>query len=107
MARERVFPLEFLGLLDQLGVDPHKDAEAYHIARLAPGCHIYGGWYHFVGSLDKTGDFSPVTFGPSDFKVWMCHAHAPRLPSLKDKPVVQLEFHAEAVPWLLDEPEPE
>jgi hypothetical protein len=106
VARERVFPAAFLALLDQLGIDPRKDAEVYHCGRLAPGRHVYGGWYHFIGALDKTGDFAPVDFGP-DFKVWMCSAVAPRLSSLNDKSVVQLEFSAEMVPWLLDEPEPE
>lgn len=105
-ARERVFPAAFLTLLDQLGIDPRKDGEVYRAGRLATGCHAYGGWYHFIGTLDKTGDFAAVDLG-SNFKVWMCHASAPRLASLKDKSVVQLEFSTETVPWLLDEPEPE
>jgi hypothetical protein len=36
----------------------------------------------------------------------MCNATAPRLATLAGLPAVQLEFHAEGVPWLLDEPEP-
>ena len=40
-----------------------KDAEAYHNARLAPGRHDYGGWYHFVGQLTVDGDFAAVTSG--------------------------------------------
>jgi hypothetical protein len=107
LAREHVFPPQFLALLDELGIDPRKDGEVYHCARLAPGLHIYGGWYHFIGSLDETGDFPPVTFGPPDLSVWMCRGTAPRLPSLKDKQAVQLEFGTEAAPWLLEEPEPE
>jgi hypothetical protein len=104
VARADAFPAEFLALLDKLGIDPRKDAEVYHNARLAPGRHDYGGWYHFVGSLDQTGDFPPVDLGDG-FSVWMCHASAPRLPSLEGMQVVQVKFHAEAVPWLLDEPE--
>lgn len=105
LARARVFPAEFIALLSQLGVDPHKDAEVYHNARVASGRHDYGGWYHFVGTLNETGDFGPIDFG-AGFTVWMCPASAPRLPSFKDVPVVQLEFRAQHVPWLLDEPEP-
>jgi hypothetical protein len=105
-ARERVFPAQFLALLDELGVDPLKDGEVYRAARLAPGRHTYGGWYHFIGSLDETGDFPRVNFGPPDLSAWMCRAHAPRLSSLRDKPTVELQFTIEAVPWLLDEPEP-
>ena len=104
VARARVFPEKFLALLDQLGIDPLKDAEVYHNTRLAPGRHDYGGWYHFIGTLDEAGDFPPVDL-EDGFKVWMCHAEAPRLPSLQGVPVVQLEFHIETVPWLLDEPE--
>jgi hypothetical protein len=52
VARARAFPAEFLSLLDQLGIDPCKDAEVYRNARLAPGRHDYGGWYHFIGTLD-------------------------------------------------------
>jgi hypothetical protein len=104
VARAGSFPAGFLALLYKLGIDPRKDAEVYHNARLAPGRHCYGGWYHFVGTLDQTGDCPAVDLGDG-FSVWMCHASAPRLPSLEGMQVVQVEFHAEAVPWLLDEPE--
>jgi hypothetical protein len=105
LAREQVFPPKFLALLQQLGIDPHKDAEVYHNGRTASGLHDCGGWFHFVGTLDETGDFPPVSYG-DDFTSWMSGAAAPRLSSLNDLPAVQLEFHAIAVPWLLDEPEP-
>jgi hypothetical protein len=104
LARTKVFPAPFLIFLDQLGIDPSKDGEVYHVRRISPGRHGYGGWYHFVGSLDETGDFPPVHFDEG-FSVWMCGASAPRLISLNDLPVVQLEFSAESVPWLLSEPE--
>jgi hypothetical protein len=106
VARERVFPATFHTLLGQLGIDLHKDGEVWRAGRLALGRHVYGGWYHFIGTLDKTGDFAPIDLGPN-FKVWMCHANAPRLPSLKEKSVVQVGFYTEMVPWLLDEPEPD
>lgn len=106
LARAKVFPTAFLALLDQLGIDPLKDGEAYHTARISPGRHIYGGWFHFVGTLEENGDFPPVRFD-EDLSVLMCRASAPRLASLENLPAVQLEFHAEAVPWLLSEPEPD
>lgn len=105
LARAKVFPASFLALLDQLGIDPLKDSEVYHNGRILPGRHDYGGWFHFVGTLQETGDFPPV-YLDEDFSVWMCRASAPRLDSLKSSPVVQLEFHAKSVPWLLSEPEP-
>jgi hypothetical protein len=92
-------------LLDQLGIDPLKDAEVYRNARLSPGCHDYGGWYHFIGTLDETGDFPAIQLGEG-FTAWLCCASAPRLASLESAPTVQLEFRAEQVRWLLNEPEP-
>ena len=91
-------------MLDRLGIDPRKDAEVYHNARISPGLHSYGGWYHFIGTLDETDDSPLLKLEPS-FSAWMCPASAPRLRSLEGKPVVQLDFHAGAVPWRLAEPE--
>jgi hypothetical protein len=104
VVRDRVFPAAFLALLDSLGIDPHKDGEVYHNGRLAPGRHDYGGWFHFVGSLDRTGDFPVVDFG-GGFTVWLTRKAAPVLAALKDHPLVELQFHATNVPWGLDEPE--
>ena len=105
-ARAHVFPPRFLALLEALGIDPFKDAETYHHARLGPGRHDYGGWFHFVGQLHTTGDFPVVDFG-GGFTVSLCRAHAPPLTCLENMPLVQLEFHSDAVPWVLDEPEAE
>jgi hypothetical protein len=105
LARGQVFPPAFVALLDQLGIDPEKEAEVYRNGRLPSGRHYYGGWYHFVGTLDETGDFAPVDFG-GGFTAWVCRSSAFRLASLKTANVVQLEFLSDAVPWLLDEPEP-
>ncbi len=104
-ARTIAFPAAFLTLLDQLGIDPSKDGEVYHNGRNAPGRHDYAGWFHFVGELAETGDFAPVSLAEG-FTAWMCRAGAPRLASLEGLAAVQLEFHAEGVPWLLNEPEP-
>jgi hypothetical protein len=78
----------------------------YHMARLTPGCHQYGGWYHFVGVLETHGDFAAVTYGDG-FSCSMLKASAPRLSTLDGLPAVELEFTAELVPWGLREPEPE
>jgi hypothetical protein len=103
-ARGSVYPPEFVSLLDSLGIDPRKDGEVFHSGCLAPGKHVYGGWFHFVGSLHKTGDF-PVVPMSGSLDAWMLHASAPPIESLKGMPLVQIEFHATAVPWVLDEPE--
>jgi hypothetical protein len=103
-ARFDVFPNAFLTLLDSLGIDPTKDGEVYHNGRLSPGKHHYGGWFHFIGALDVTGDLRPMEFGES-FSVYFCSKSAPCLLALKDLPLVQVEFAASAVPWHLTEQE--
>ncbi len=105
-ARGRAFPSEFLQLLSDLGIDPTKDAEVYHEAKHKPGFHFYGGWFHYIGSLEVAGDFAPVNFG-NGFISYMSMAHAPRLDSFDDLEVVQLEFRADNIPWVLDENEPD
>src|SRR5262245_48709161 len=103
-AGSSVFPTAFVQFLESLGIDPSKDGEVYHLGPQSPGRHVYGGWFHFVGSLDVTGDFAAVQFGDG-FSSHRCHATAPRIETLEGKQVVQLEFYTECVPWVLAEPE--
>ena len=104
-ARSQVFPPDFVALLNSLGIDPTKEGEVYTEGRKAPGSHYYGGWFHFVGELFVTGDFAFVTFS-NGLLVSMCKKSAPGLPELNGLSLVQLEFRAEDVPWLLAEEEP-
>jgi hypothetical protein len=105
-ARSQVFPAEFLALLNSLGIDPTKEGEVYTEGRKAPGSHYYGGWFHFVGDLPITGDFAFVPFS-NCLLVSMGKKSAPGLPELDGLPLVQLEFRAENVPWVLSEEEPQ
>ena len=98
------FPESFVDFLTTLGVDAAKDGEVYHVGRKAPALHYYGGWFHFVGTLDLTGDFAAVEMAPG-FSVSLCKAGAPPLESLRSFRLVQIEFQSDHVPWVLDEPE--
>jgi hypothetical protein len=105
LARSKAFPQPFLALLDTLGIDPTKEGEIYHLARGSPGIHMYGGWFHFVGSLEVAGDVPAVRMS-DNFSVWMeRYSGAPRIESLSGLPLVQLEILADAVPWCLPEEE--
>ena len=99
-----MYPPDFVVFLQSLGIDPQKDGEVYHNARLAPGRHDYGGWFHFVGTLEETGDF-PVVAMSANFDAWLTTQSAPPLSTLIGLPLVEVSFHATAVPWSLDEPE--
>jgi hypothetical protein len=104
LAQGRVFPTAFLSLLDDLGIDSTKPVEVYEFGRIAPGIHAYGGWYNFVGVLEEGADAPLVKFGDG-FSAYLRTRSGPMLPALNGLQVVQLEFNAENVPWVLNEPE--
>jgi hypothetical protein len=56
--------------------------------------------------VGKDRDFAAVPMAPG-FTVWLRRAGAPPIASLKGSPLVQLEFKADQVSWVLEEAEPE
>ena len=60
-----------------------------------PSYHHYGGWFHFIGTLDGSGDFPPIGLG-GGFTVHLRHKSAPSLEELKGLLLVRLEFTAAA-----------
>jgi hypothetical protein len=103
--RQRVLPPAFVAFLHSVGIDPMKEGEAYHLGQSALGCHKYGGWFHFVGDLQKTGDF-PMIQPTSAFRFYLCRAHSPHLKALDGHHLVEVGFDADEVPWVLNEPQP-
>jgi len=106
LARTQALPKEFADLLDQLGIDPAKDAEVYHVCRMSPGHHHYGGWYHFVGELIGVEETPTARVG-GDFQVMMHRGSHYEPDSMRGRPLVTLGFTSDSIPWLLNEPEPE
>ena len=41
--RNLIYPDSFRALLDQLGIDPNKEGEAFECGPVEDGCHLYGG----------------------------------------------------------------
>ena len=104
LTRPEVFPAEILDLFVRLGIDHRKEAESYHIAPIAPGLHLYGAWYHFVGQIIQQPD-SPAKLSEHstiDFIVGRSLAAE----SFANQPLVQVELRLE-VSWLLEEEEPD
>jgi hypothetical protein len=113
--RQSIYPAAVTSLFDQLGIDPSREAEIYHNARMPSGLHLYGGWFHFVGSIEKGGDaFVPVAPNAGSFALEPVGEHfklgfsahiglAP--PSFAGRPLVQVEFSAE-IPWVISATEP-
>ena len=38
-------------MLDRLGIPADRESEVYHCGEIAPGLHLHGGWFHFVGRI--------------------------------------------------------
>jgi hypothetical protein len=99
--RDSAFPAEIMKLFDEMGVNYKRDAEIYHITRLQPRLHQYGGWFHFVGNILK----QPV--GPANldhFTVDFVSDNALAAKAFENQPLVQIEITAE-IPWVLTENE--
>lgn len=103
-AREHVFTAPFLAISSSLGIDPRKDAQLSQYHRFAPGRHGYLGAFVFVGELRTLAPHARVTVSPG-LDVALSATAPPRDPAFEGLPVLALDFHAEGVPWVLDEPE--
>jgi hypothetical protein len=114
-ARQEIYKPEVLELFEKLGISPDREVEIYHMARLSPGRHLYGGWFHFVGSIvtgaDAAKQIAENTWQPAlektsdSFSLGFSSRLELVREQFKNLPLVQLEFTAE-VPWILDKAEP-
>lgn len=51
--REHIYPPPVIEVFDQLGIDPRKESEICHYNGDENGVQHYGGWFHFVGSIES------------------------------------------------------
>ena len=99
--RDSAYPAEVLDLFNQLGVNYKLDAETYRKARLEPGIHLYGGWFHFVGAIVKQ-PIGPATL--DNFTIDFIPNNALAAKAFENQPVVQIEITVK-LPWVLSERE--
>ena len=113
--RHRAYPPEALAIFDRLGIDYRKESEIWHTHRDESGLHHYGGFFHFVGSIqggedakrmvNEVGTFELESVGESfEFGFTSDAALIPE--SFAGKGVAQLEFQTK-VGWVLNEKEPD
>ncbi len=116
VARQHVFPPAVLDLFRRLGIALNLEAEVYHLGRSAPGVHLYGGWFHFVGRIESgrdawrqvgsTGFTDDLVDIRDGFSIgFTAHTALVRKP-FKGQPLVQVEFRV-MIPWILEETEAE
>ncbi len=113
--RNKTYSTATLALFESLGIASNREAEIYHMARLESGKHLYGGWFHFVGSIifgaDAAKQVSENVWQPDlesesdNFSLGFTSlVHLIREP-FNGLQLVQLEFTAQ-IPWILEAKEP-
>ena len=113
--RNKIYSPRALALFEFLAIQPDREAEIYHMARLESGKHLYGGWFHFVGSIisgaDAAKQISENVWRPDldieseNFSLGFTSRIELIPKSLKGLQLVQLEFTAR-IPWILAAKEP-
>ncbi len=97
--RGDVYPLAFLALLRELGIDPGKEGEVFD---MAGPCELMarptGGWFYFVGDLIEKG---VKLMQAGEFRYWF-QPSFPRPPDCFGTRFAAIEFATE-IPWLLKE----
>ena len=111
----QIYPANVRDLFEKLGIDLNREVEIYHMARLSSGKHLYGGWFHFVGSILSGSDaakqvaenlWQPDLEGTDEnFSLGFSTRLALVREPFAGLPLVQLEFTAKA-PWVLTSTEP-
>jgi hypothetical protein len=114
-ARDQIYAPDVRALFANLGISSNREAEIYYMARLESGRHLYGGWFHFVGTIvsgaDAAKQVGERTWQPDlerttdDFSLGFSSRVALVRKPFAGLPLVQLEFTAR-VPWVLMSPEP-
>ena len=109
-ARDRAYPSAALAIFNQLGIDSHKESEIWHTHRDETGLHHYGGFFHFIGTIESGRDVMVKMNGYStyDFEMigehfeWGLRAETALVPeAFTGGPVTQLEFTTR-IPWVIN-----
>jgi hypothetical protein len=99
--RNLVYPASFRALLEQLGIDPNKEGEAFEYGPVEDGCHLYGGWFYFVGEMVTAGERNCNAPDSHHFDFFFTTAH-PNAPAFRGGPMLAIEFTTH-VKWVLAE----
>jgi hypothetical protein len=99
--RELIYPPSFRALLEQLGVDPNKEGEIFECGPVKDGCHLYGGWFHFVGEMVTAGERDHNAPDSHQFEFFFTST-GPNAPAFRGGPRLTIEFTTH-VKWVLPE----
>ena len=99
--RDEVYPPAFRELLQRLGIDPSKEAEAVADGPLENGLHHYGGWFFFVGEMITDGDSMSVV-SESPYFGYFLTSIGPCPKEFREGPKLSVGFEAH-FKWILNE----
>src|SRR5207244_9907471 len=99
--RDEVYPSAFRELLQQLGIDPNKEAEAVADGPLENGLHHYGGWFFFVGEMITAGEQLSYA-SDSPLFAYFFTRRGPCPKEFLERLKLAIEFEAH-IKWVLDE----
>jgi hypothetical protein len=99
--RELVYPASFRALLEQLGIDPNKEGEIFECGPVEDGCHLYGGWFYFVGDMVTAGERNYNAPDSPQFEFFFTSV-GPDAPAFRGRPRLTIEFTVH-VKWVLPE----
>lgn len=91
--RDAVYPASFRAVLEDLGVDVHKEGEAFVYGPVADGCYLYGGWFYLVGEIVVAGESCCIAPDSHHFDYFFKRS---------TPPMVAVEFTAH-LKWVLEE----
>ena len=97
LQRNIAYPLDFLALLDRLGIDALKEGEVFEHGPEPSGKRLYGGWFYFVGTIDVRGENQIEANG---FSYFIGTSFPKPPPPFRDQPVLAVEF-VTRLPWVL------
>ena len=108
-ARSQLYPPAVLVLFEQLGIDPTRETEVYHLAPDGSDAdgppetrmHRYGGWFHAIG--DVVTDREGYEILSPDFQLTIIRGGVVIPSPFPHTPLFRLEFNAR-VPWIILEP---
>jgi hypothetical protein len=101
MQRDQAYPAAFRELLQRLGIDPTKEAEAVADGPLANGLHHYCGWFFFVGELVTAGEYMSVVSESPSFGYFFTR-FGPCPKEFRETSRLSVAFEAE-FKWVLNE----
>src|SRR5271170_8437695 len=99
--RAVIYSPSFLALLETLGIDSNKEDDNTEYGPVEDGCHLWGGWFYFVGEMVVWGEQNTQAPDAHDFQYFFTTT-GPGATAFPGRPLLGIEFMAH-LKWILPE----